>query len=135
MCARKSEELSFHEAIRSGDTVARLVYADWLEDNGRDSEAALLRSGRWCLVPAGSFWMGGGGGKAGKKHVEMPHFFYLGAYPITQGEWEAVMGSNLSYFSRTGGGKDKVTSISDADLKLFPVECVSWDDVQTFLEK
>jgi formylglycine-generating enzyme required for sulfatase activity len=56
-------------------------------------------------------------------------------YPVTQAQWQAVMGHNPSWFSRTGKGKDKVTGVSDADLGRFPVECVSWDDVQDFLEK
>ena len=54
--------------------------------------------------------------------------FYLGEYEVTQEEWEKVMGKNPSHFSRTGGGKDAVKDISDADLKRFPVENVSWND-------
>jgi formylglycine-generating enzyme required for sulfatase activity len=46
------------------------------------------------------------------------------------------MGNNPSHFSRTGRGKKKVKSISDADLRQFPVECVSWEDiVNQFLVK
>ncbi len=126
-------ELAFHEAIRSGDLLATPVYADWLEENGREQEAAWLRSGLWRLIPAGSFWMGGASRQ--KKQVEIPYAFYLGTYTVTQGEWEAVMGSNPSHFSREGEGKEQVQSISDADLKLFPVECVSWDDTQEFIKK
>jgi formylglycine-generating enzyme required for sulfatase activity len=55
----------------------------------------------------------------------MPHEFYLGVYPVTQGQWQAVMGSNPSWFSRTGGGKGKVKKIAAADLKQFPVESIS----------
>lgn len=47
-------------------------------------------------------------------------------YEVTQGQWEAVMGENPSHHSpkRAGAGKDS----SDEELKLFPVENVSWDD-------
>jgi eukaryotic-like serine/threonine-protein kinase len=128
-------EQTFHEAIRSGDAAARLIYADWLEEHERGEEAALLRSGRWYLVPAGSFWMGGGGGKAGKQQVEIPHAFFLGAFTVTQGEWRDVMGNNPSHFSRDGNGKDKVKNISDVELKNFPVETVSWDDAQEYFQK
>jgi formylglycine-generating enzyme required for sulfatase activity len=67
--------------------------------------------------------------------VEIPHDFYMGAYPVTQEQWQAVMGSNPSWFSRTGGGADNVMGFSDADLQQFPVEQVSWDNVQEFLKR
>jgi formylglycine-generating enzyme required for sulfatase activity len=87
------------------------------------------------LVPKGTFWMGGGGGKPGSKQVQIMQDFYLGKYEVTQGQWEAIMGSNPSYFSRTVGGKDAVKNISDAELKQFPVENVSWEDAQEFIRK
>jgi formylglycine-generating enzyme required for sulfatase activity/tRNA A-37 threonylcarbamoyl transferase component Bud32 len=85
-------------------------------------------------VPAGTFWMSAGG-KNAQKQVEIPNDFYLGKYPVTQAQWQAVMGNNPSWFSRSGGGAEKVKDISDADLKQFPVEQVSWKDVQEFLKK
>jgi uncharacterized protein (TIGR02996 family) len=108
-----------------------LVYADWLEERG-DSRATLYRRRRltnsigveFVLGPRGTFWMGGGGGEFGDRQVEISREFYLGVYPVTQGQWQAIMGSNPSWFSRTGGGKDKVAMISDADLEQFPVELV-----------
>jgi formylglycine-generating enzyme required for sulfatase activity len=45
--------------------------------------------------------------------------YYIGKYPVIQAEWEAVMGNNPSHFK---GARH-------------PVECVSWDDVQVFLER
>ena len=45
--------------------------------------------------------------------------FYLGKYLVTQEQWEAVMGNNPSNFK---GPKN-------------PVEEVSWDDCQQFLDK
>jgi formylglycine-generating enzyme required for sulfatase activity len=87
---------------------------------------------KFVLVPRGTFWMGDRGSQ---RQVEVPHDFYMGAFPVTQGQWQEIMGSNPSWFSRTGSGADKVTGISDADLKQFPVEQVSWDDAQEFLER
>lgn len=43
--------------------------------------------------------------------------FYMGKYPVTQAQWEAVMGSNPSYFR----GANR------------PVGQVSWDDAQDFI--
>ena len=45
--------------------------------------------------------------------------YYIGKYEVTQEEWEAVMGSNPSYFK---GPKR-------------PVENVSWEDCQEFIRK
>jgi len=84
------------------------------------------------LVPKGTFWMGDRGEQ---RQVEIPHDFYMGVFPLTQEQWQTVMGSNPSYFSRSGGGDDRVFAISDADFKQFPVEQVSWDDVQGFLKR
>lgn len=47
--------------------------------------------------------------------------FYCGQFPVTQGQWRQVMGSNPSRFKKAG---------SDA-----PVESVSWENCQTFLRK
>ena len=52
--------------------------------------------------------------------VELSRGFWLGRYEVTQGEWEAVMGSNPS--SYTGDSRR-------------PVEQVSWNDVQEFIAK
>ncbi|MCR5454110.1 MAG: formylglycine-generating enzyme family protein [Bacteroidales bacterium] len=45
--------------------------------------------------------------------------FYIGKYPVTQAQWQAVMDSNPSYFK----GADN------------PVECVSWNNCQDFVKK
>ena len=89
----------------------------------------------FLLVPKGKSWLGGGGGRPGDKEVVMAHDFYLGKYEVTQEEWKKVTRLTPSAFSRTGGGGNIVKGISDAELKRFPVENVSWDDVQKFLER
>jgi len=88
----------------------------------------------FVLVPKGKSWLGGGGGKPGDKEVEIAQNFYLGKYEVTQEEWAHVTGQTPSCFSRTGSGKDQVKDISNEELKRFPVEQVSWDHAQLFLQ-
>lgn len=89
----------------------------------------------FVIVPKGKSWLGGGNDRLGDKEVEIPADFYLGKYEVTQEEWEKVMGENPCHFSRNGEGKDAVKDITDADLKRFPVENVSWDQCQIFVAK
>jgi formylglycine-generating enzyme required for sulfatase activity len=89
---------------------------------------------KFAPLPKGTFYMGGGGGKAGKK-TEIKEDFEIAVHTVTQAQWQAVMGNNPSWFSRAGGGKDAVKDIKDEELKLFPIESVSWDDVQEFIKK
>jgi uncharacterized protein (TIGR02996 family) len=121
------------------DDAPWLIYADWLEERG-DPRAALYRNRRWSngvgvrfvLVPRGTFWMGDRGRQ---RQVEVPHEFYLGAFPVTQRQWQGVMGSNPSFFSSEGEGADEVTGVPDYDLMEFPVEHVSWEDAQEFIKR
>ncbi|WP_425616926.1 SUMF1/EgtB/PvdO family nonheme iron enzyme [Anatilimnocola sp. NA78] len=89
----------------------------------------------FVLVPKGKSWLGGGVDKPGDQEVVIPADFYLGKYQVTQGEWEEVMDDNPSSFSRYGAGRHAVKDISDADLKRFPMESVSWDDCQLFVAR
>ena len=91
------------------------------------------------LIPAGTFMMGSPESESqrrpteGPQHpVEISHAFYMGVYEVTQGEYESVMGSNPSWFSTIGGGKE---SVRDLATSRFPVECVSWDDAHAFCVK
>ena len=78
-------------------------------------------------IPAGSFVMGSPEDEAGRYSNEVQHEvrisrgFWMGRYEVTQGEWEAVMGENPSYFGVCGA--------------RCPVEMVSWDDVQEFIRR
>ena len=82
----------------------------------------------------GTFYMGGGGGKAGKK-TEIEKNFEISIHAVTQEQWQAVMKDNPCSFSRDGEYKEKVKDIKDADLKQFPVENVSWNMAQEFIKK
>jgi formylglycine-generating enzyme required for sulfatase activity len=81
----------------------------------------------YVAIPAGEFLMGSPSGEEGRDSDEKQHRvritrgFYLKATEVTQGEWEAVMGSNPSSFKSCG--------------KTCPVENVSWNDAVTYLNK
>lgn len=79
-----------------------------------------------ALIPAGKFLMGSPADEAGRDEDEGPQrevilsqSFYMGVHEVTQGQYEAVMGSNPSKFI-------------DAAK---PVECVSWDDAVEFCRR
>jgi formylglycine-generating enzyme required for sulfatase activity len=85
-------------------------------------------------LPKGTFYMGWDGQKKGKK-TEIKEDFEIAVHMVTQGQWQAVMGANPSHFSRLGGGQVELKYICDEELKLFPVDTVSWDDAQEFIKK
>jgi formylglycine-generating enzyme required for sulfatase activity len=85
-------------------------------------------------LPKGTFYMGWDGLKRGTK-TDIREDFEIAVHDVTQGQWQAVMGENPSYCSRFGTGGKLVKDISDEELKLAPVENVSWDDAQEFIKK
>ena len=64
--------------------------------------------------------------------VSITKGFYMGAYAVTQEQYEKLMGKNPSFFSAAGRGKDKVAGL---DTRRFPVEWISWDDATEFCKK
>ncbi len=75
---------------------------------------------RLTLIPPGTFLMGGNGQSDNPQHrVTLSKGFWVGVYPVTQSQWQAVMGSNPSHFR----GDNR------------PVESVTWDDCQEFCKK
>jgi formylglycine-generating enzyme required for sulfatase activity len=72
-------------------------------------------------IPAGSFTMGADEYEDEKpKHQVKLQEFYLGKYPVTQEQYQAVMGNDPSNFK---------------DDPKNPVEKVSWDDAKEFCKK
>ena len=90
----------------------------------RDFEIAKGVRMTFCWVPAGKAPLGSPAGEKDRGYDEEKHEFstkgfWLGKYEVQQSEWEGVMGDNPSNFK-------------GANL---PVECVSWEDCQKFIEK
>ncbi|NCR64980.1 MAG: formylglycine-generating enzyme family protein, partial [Microcystis aeruginosa LG11-05] len=77
-------------------------------------------------LPAGQFLMGSPDSDPDAASDEKPQHqvkvnsFAIGKYPVTQAQYEAVMGTNPSYFKNNPQN---------------PVEKVSWDDAQAFCQK
>jgi formylglycine-generating enzyme required for sulfatase activity len=81
---------------------------------------------RMKYVEGGTFMMGAPGDDSEAKDSERPRHsvtldnYYIAETQVTQELWQAVMGSNPSHFN--------------GDIHR-PVECVSWNDCQEFINK
>jgi formylglycine-generating enzyme required for sulfatase activity len=79
----------------------------------------------FVYIEPGSYTMGSPTTELGRSSDEIQHLvtltkgYYMQTTEVTQGQWEAVKGSNPSNFSSCG---DEC-----------PVETVSWDDAQAFI--
>ncbi len=84
------------------------------------------------VIPPGSFEMGSRQGEMNERpvhRVTIKNAFAIGKTEVTQGEWRAVMHEQW----RTIMGKDPSFFSSCGDN--CPVEQVSWDDIQIFLQR
>jgi formylglycine-generating enzyme required for sulfatase activity len=90
-------------------------------EEGTDFSSITFDGIEFVRIPAGDFMMGSNEYEDEQPvhNVKIGTPFYLGKYPVTQKQWEEVMGNNPSSFK-------------GADL---PVESVSWDDVQEFIKR
>ena len=99
---------------------------------GQDADKEISNSIGMKLVriPAGKFVMGSPATEAEREAGEEQHKvaitrpFYLGVHPVTQGQFEKVMGKNPSFFHpKNGGSLDH------------PVEQVRWGEAREFCTK
>src|SRR5687767_6197273 len=81
-----------------------------------------LREPEMILVNGGVFRMGATDGSPDEHPVHEVELdpYYIGRYPVTQDLWSDVTGSNPSAFR---------------SYKDLPVESISWEEVQNFLQK
>nr|WP_232316309.1 formylglycine-generating enzyme family protein [Methanosarcina vacuolata] len=90
-------------------------------EEGTEFSSIIFDGIEFVRIPAGDFIMGSSEYDDEKPvhEIKIKKPFYLGKFPVTQKQWEEVMGSNPSRFK----GND------------LPVENVSWTDVQEFIKK
>jgi formylglycine-generating enzyme required for sulfatase activity len=127
--------------------VAAVVVPSLLRDRGPLNEKGENSIGmRFAKIPKGKFWMGSRepiqvrpefwtarSDDAKPCHeVEISRDFYLGVHEVTQKQYKTIMGKNPSCFSAEGQAKDMVKGLDTDD---FPVECVTWEDTQEFLNR
>ena len=74
------------------------------------------------FVQGGTFQMGSNDGRSDEKPIHSVTLsdFYIGKTEVTQKQWRDIMGNDPSYFKNCDN---------------CPVEQVSWDDIQGFLQK
>jgi formylglycine-generating enzyme required for sulfatase activity len=101
-------------------------------------DIALQPTMKFVPLPKVTFYMGWDGpGKPGKK-TKIDQDFEIAIHTVTQSQWAAIMDGEDKYpskFRRGGEYAKDVEQISDEELTRFPVENVSWDMVQKFIEK
>lgn len=81
----------------------------------------------FCWIPAGTFRMGSPEDELGRyndegpvREVRLTQGYWLAKHPVTQRQWQAVMGSNPSRFTE---------AVVGGDTSQHPVESLSWDDM------
>ncbi|CAK8723533.1 MAG: Formylglycine-generating enzyme, required for sulfatase activity, contains SUMF1/FGE domain [Candidatus Electronema aureum] len=116
--AAKAELARVKAASAQVQAKAELKQGDSMNDDATGMKLA--------YVPSGCFMMGSSTDDEGHENDEGPvhkvcvDSFWMGQYEVTQGQWEKVMGANPSEFKKGGN---------------YPVERVSWNDVQDFIKK
>jgi formylglycine-generating enzyme required for sulfatase activity len=87
------------------------------EDRTSDPFASQMK-----YISSGTFQMGSNDGESDEKptHSVTLSSFYMSQYEVTQKQWRDIMGTNPSYFK---------------DCDNCPVEQVSWNEIQDFLQK
>jgi len=112
---------SFHRIGVSGDDSLLSSKFDQELKSDIPSEITTISGIEMVLIPAGEFTTSYIMERLTKsRRIIITEPFYLGKYPVTQSQWEEIMGSNPSKFK------------GDSDS---PVENVTWDTVQEFIQR
>ncbi|MFO0099655.1 MAG: SUMF1/EgtB/PvdO family nonheme iron enzyme [Aphanizomenon sp.] len=129
--ARVRQQVSPHsskQSIYSPTNITKIPGNTPLDINSALSFTEDLGKGvklEMIAIPGGTFLMGSSENESERRDDESPQHqvtvpsFFMGKYPLTQAQYQAIMGSNPSYFK----GNNR------------PVERVIWDDAVTFCQK
>ena len=115
------------ENVSYGDTSGLLASAQQLITTHLPKTLSNKLGMTFVRIPFGTFIMGSPPSEQGRDRNEIQHevtltqTFYLQTTEVTQKQWRQIMGSNPSEFQNCGDN--------------CPVEKVSWDYVQRFIEK
>jgi formylglycine-generating enzyme required for sulfatase activity len=115
------------DGLATGSAAARDTQRDYAQRTRLPIEIENSIGMRFRLIPPGSFTMGSPESQHGRGADEQEHVsvierpFYMGKYEVTQGEYEAVMGTNPSAFKKNG--------------PRAPVEEVTWRNCVAFTRK
>ncbi|GAB0057918.1 Hercynine oxygenase [Candidatus Magnetaquicoccaceae bacterium FCR-1] len=113
--AQKPNIFSTFSSILKGAVAPRFSKNPKLGDEWRCPVTGMV----FLWIPGGIFMMGNDKTYDAKPRHEVElDGFWMGKYPVTQGEWQKVMQSNPSKYKKGD---------------LYPVESVLWDDVQRFI--
>ncbi|MFM6026944.1 MAG: SUMF1/EgtB/PvdO family nonheme iron enzyme, partial [Dolichospermum sp.] len=123
----KLEEIEVVTTDISGQIIERqqLIARYFTEDLGNGVTLEM------AAIPGGTFMMGSPEDEKGRYPSESPQHevtvpsFLMGKYPVTQAQYQAIMGTNPSFFKGNGW-----TSLTNQR----PVETVSWHDAVKFCE-
>jgi formylglycine-generating enzyme required for sulfatase activity len=88
------------------------------------------------FVQGGSFMFGRDGATGGT--LQTVGNFHIGKFPVTQGQWFAVMGNRPSFFTGTNAwwhGGQSISATPSFNRDNLPVERVSWYDVLVFANR
>jgi formylglycine-generating enzyme required for sulfatase activity len=115
----------------------------WIDKSAPATGIRFYRAGVFAaptnmvFIPPGTFRMGSPTNEAGRigregpqRAVTISRGFWMGKCEVTQGEYQAVVGSNPSWFNgHIFGGVDYGTDLSR------PVENVTWDDATNYCDQ
>ena len=133
---KEREDQRIVTVLKDIDPSVRKLESDSLKKKGTGYQC-MITGMDLVFVKGGCYQMGDffGSGYADSApvHKVCVDSFYIGKYEVTQEQWIKVIGRNPSHFSATS--QSNPVMINNKFSDDYPVESVSWNDVQEFIRK